>query len=135
MNINKRYKAALRKLIDMEDFDHLKSKEIADDYVTIIVERGYNIETFTFYDSGTITIDIKKGKQTVIGNGVQQMTKINAPCYQCEERHIDCHSSCEKYIAYANERKEISRKRIEEFDMQSQKWESMKRMKNRRRSK
>lgn len=61
MKIDKRYKAALRKLIDMTDFDHLKSREVADDYVTIIVERKYNIDTFTFYDSGTITIDIKKG--------------------------------------------------------------------------
>lgn len=25
---------------------------------------------------------------------------INAPCYKCEERHINCHSECDKYKVY-----------------------------------
>ena len=29
------------------------------------------------------------------------MKKPKAPCYQCEERHIGCHSTCERYKDYA----------------------------------
>lgn len=25
---------------------------------------------------------------------------MNAPCYQCEERHYKCHGQCERYAAY-----------------------------------
>lgn len=25
-----------------------------------------------------------------------------APCYQCEDRHMGCHSQCEKYKEYVN---------------------------------
>lgn len=25
---------------------------------------------------------------------------MSSPCYQCEERQVNCHASCEKYIAY-----------------------------------
>ncbi len=35
---------------------------------------------------------------------------MNAPCYNCKEREVGCHSFCEKYIKYDNENK----KRIEE---------------------
>lgn len=61
MKIDKRYRAALRKLIDMTDFDCIIDREITDDYVAIKVERGYNIETYTFYNEGAICIAIKKG--------------------------------------------------------------------------
>ena len=30
-----------------------------------------------------------------------EMKKPIAPCYKCEERHIGCHSTCERYQAYA----------------------------------
>ncbi len=26
-----------------------------------------------------------------------------APCYQCPDRHVGCHSKCERYKAYAAE--------------------------------
>lgn len=35
---------------------------------------------------------------------------INAPCKDCIERHISCHSSCEKYKKF-KEDKEIENKR------------------------
>lgn len=33
---------------------------------------------------------------------------IKPPCKGCEERHLKCHSSCERYLAY---RKELERVR------------------------
>ena len=29
---------------------------------------------------------------------------MKAPCYQCPDRHVLCHSECEKYIAFRAER-------------------------------
>lgn len=29
------------------------------------------------------------------------MKKPIAPCYKCEERHIGCHATCERYLEYA----------------------------------
>lgn len=34
---------------------------------------------------------------------------MNAPCKDCMERYVGCHSKCEKYIAYKEERILISR--------------------------
>ena len=31
-----------------------------------------------------------------------------APCKDCPDRHLGCHSQCEKYKAYTEERKRIS---------------------------
>lgn len=28
---------------------------------------------------------------------------INAPCKDCQERHINCHSSCQKYADFKKE--------------------------------
>lgn len=30
-----------------------------------------------------------------------------APCKDCEERHLGCHSECKRYLEYLNEHKEI----------------------------
>ena len=32
---------------------------------------------------------------------------MKPPCHKCEERHIGCHSECEKHIQWVKERKEI----------------------------
>lgn len=34
----------------------------------------------------------------------------NAPCKDCSERKVGCHSQCEKYKLYADELHEISEK-------------------------
>lgn len=39
---------------------------------------------------------------------------ISDPCYECKDRAIGCHSKCEKYIEWAEKRKEVSKKIIEE---------------------
>lgn len=31
---------------------------------------------------------------------------LESPCKNCPDRNPHCHSTCEKYIAFANERKE-----------------------------
>lgn len=31
----------------------------------------------------------------------------NAPCKDCEDRHLGCHSMCNKYILFDTERKQI----------------------------
>ena len=36
-----------------------------------------------------------------------------APCLNCKERKVGCHSTCEKYINYHNERVEWNKKRYE----------------------
>lgn len=35
---------------------------------------------------------------------------IDAPCKGCEERHVGCHSKCEKYAAFLERRKAIKLK-------------------------
>jgi len=40
----------------------------------------------------------------------------NAPCLNCKDRHILCHSSCTKYLSFKEKRNKISEKRAEEFD-------------------
>lgn len=30
-----------------------------------------------------------------------------APCYQCPDRQLDCHSTCEKYLEYKRTMQEI----------------------------
>lgn len=32
---------------------------------------------------------------------------MKCPCYKCTERSANCHAGCEKYKAYARERKQI----------------------------
>ena len=38
---------------------------------------------------------------------------MNSPCRDCSDRTAECHCTCEKYLAYQAERKEIAKKRIE----------------------
>ena len=39
---------------------------------------------------------------------------MNAPCKDCEDRHNLCHSSCEKYRAFRDERERIAKGRERE---------------------
>lgn len=39
---------------------------------------------------------------------------MKAPCYNCPDRKLRCHLTCQKYIEYAEERAEIRKKRLEE---------------------
>ena len=32
-----------------------------------------------------------------------------APCYQCEIRHVGCHSTCELYNSWKSDREEVKR--------------------------
>ena len=36
------------------------------------------------------------------------------PCYGCEDRSIDCHSDCQKYLEWTKQIKELRKKRLEE---------------------
>ena len=33
------------------------------------------------------------------------------PCKKCEERHVGCHASCEKYMAFYEQNRKIDQKR------------------------
>jgi hypothetical protein len=37
---------------------------------------------------------------------------MKAPCFKCENRTVSCHSTCEKYLAYREERQEENRARL-----------------------
>lgn len=32
---------------------------------------------------------------------------MTSPCYQCNKRSVQCHSRCEKYLAYSKERERL----------------------------
>lgn len=55
-----------------------------------------------------------------------------APCKDCEERYLGCHSECEKYKAYRVQQEKISRCRrlgvINQMDYLSYKSEKTKRL-------
>lgn len=38
---------------------------------------------------------------------------VNNGCFQCTERHIGCHSNCEKYLTYMEENEKIKQNRAE----------------------
>lgn len=42
-----------------------------------------------------------------------------APCYKCEDRSVRCHSTCEKYKAFAKERENYRKQQAEEREMNS----------------
>lgn len=41
---------------------------------------------------------------------------MNAPCKDCKDRHMLCHSSCSKYLAYAAERDLERQERLKQQD-------------------
>lgn len=42
---------------------------------------------------------------------------MTAPCLNCENRKLGCHSSCEKYIKFDTERKKIREIRLKENEL------------------
>lgn len=52
---------------------------------------------------------------------------MRSPCLNCEKRQLRCHSTCEEYIKYDNERKEIRQKRLDENELRDfnrERWDS-----------
>ena len=45
------------------------------------------------------------------------MPKLNSPCYRCEERSGECHSTCKKYKEYKAEMSARNSARIESKDI------------------
>lgn len=39
-----------------------------------------------------------------------------APCLNCEKRCYKCHSTCEDYISWKKEKREISEKKLKYYD-------------------
>lgn len=37
---------------------------------------------------------------------------MQAPCKNCEDRNVGCHSKCEKYLAYAEYQKGVRQRRF-----------------------
>ena len=42
-------------------------------------------------------------------------SRMNAPCHKCEERHVGCHSGCERYIQWRDGNIDDSRKAKEQI--------------------
>lgn len=40
-----------------------------------------------------------------------------APCKNCEDRKFNCHSKCERYLAFAEYRKRINKAKLKETIM------------------
>lgn len=49
----------------------------------------------------------------MFGKGLAEMLN-KCPCYQCEERHIGCHSDCRRYLDWKAEN-DAARKREQEW--------------------
>lgn len=53
------------------------------------------------------------------GEEGEEMKRPESPCRDCEERRENCHSECEKYIEYTEERKQynefVKQNRIKEY--------------------
>ena len=41
---------------------------------------------------------------------------LKAPCHKCEDRHVGCHGSCERYKAYDAQQDIIRAKRLERME-------------------
>ena len=41
----------------------------------------------------------------------------NPPCKDCEKRHVGCHSSCEDYIAYSENRAKQNARRFKDTSL------------------
>ena len=49
------------------------------------------------------------------GRGID-LAQIQAPCKGCADRQLHCHSSCEKYIAFEKESKDLRQKRLKAME-------------------
>lgn len=57
------------------------------------------------------------------------MTK--APCKDCPDRHLHCHSTCEKYIAYNKECEELRQLKYAYYKKRAEECEAYKRAEKR----
>ena len=44
------------------------------------------------------------------------MNNIKAPCFNCQDRQVGCHSNCQSYLDYQAKNSAIRTKRIEEHE-------------------
>ena len=44
------------------------------------------------------------------------MTNNKAPCFNCQNRQVGCHSNCQSYLDYQAKNSAIQTKRIEEHE-------------------
>ncbi len=44
------------------------------------------------------------------------LKEINAPCQDCENRKVGCHSTCDAYITYLKKHREIRKKEARNND-------------------
>ena len=44
------------------------------------------------------------------------MTNNKAPCFNCQNRQVGCHSKCQGYLEYQAKNKAINAKRLEEHE-------------------
>lgn len=42
------------------------------------------------------------------------MTRVKAPCKGCGERHVGCHSTCEKYLIFKAESDKLREDRLKQ---------------------
>ena len=63
------------------------------------------------------------------------MPPPQSPCKDCEDRHINCHSKCEKYLLFKSERIQTKEKIKNAYKLQSmlEEYERKKANKNRKR--
>jgi hypothetical protein len=47
---------------------------------------------------------------------------LSAPCKDCPDRYVGCHSKCEKYIAFNKERQEFLEKRSKANALEYEFW-------------
>lgn len=47
---------------------------------------------------------------------------LNAPCKDCPDRVVGCHSTCEKYIAFRKYRDELLERRTKEARLNNDLW-------------
>ena len=52
------------------------------------------------------------------GRGID-LAQIQAPCKGCTDRQLHYHSSCEKYIAFEKESKDLRQKRLKAGDLKT----------------
>lgn len=56
---------------------------------------------------------------------MQSLTIPKAPCYKCKERHMHCHSECERYIYYDNLNKLAREQRQRDLESHSVTYDHM----------
>lgn len=58
---------------------------------------------------------------------------MSAPCKDCPDRVVGCHSKCEKYISFRKQRDEMLAKKAEVNKQNNDVWDSIMKRKNKKR--